>query len=50
MEKLEDMRDAYGEVLAELGEEDTRVVVLDADLSHSNKTDIFAGKFPEQIL
>jgi transketolase len=43
--KAEDMRDAYGETLAEIGE-DPRVVVLDADLSHSNKTDIFAKKYP----
>lgn len=49
MERLEDMRDAYGESLAQLGEEDPRVVVLDADLSHSNKTDIFAGKFPSRF-
>lgn len=46
---LEDMRDAYGEVLAEIGEEDPRVVVLDADLYHSNKTDIFAKKFPSRF-
>jgi transketolase len=49
MERLEDMRDAYGEALGELGEEDHRVVVLDADLFHSNKTDIFAGKFPDRF-
>jgi len=48
MVKPEDMRDAYGETLAEIGE-DPRVVVLDADLSHSNKTDIFAKKFPERF-
>ena len=46
--KAEDMRDAYGETLAEIGE-DPRVVVLDADLSHSNKTDLFAKKFPERF-
>jgi transketolase len=44
----EDMRDAYGETLAEIGE-DSRVVVLDADLSHSNKTDIFKMKHPERF-
>jgi len=48
MEKLEDMRDAYGETLAQIGE-DPKVVVLDADLSHSNKTDIFAKRFPERF-
>jgi len=48
MDKLEDMRDAYGESLAEIGE-DRRVVVLDADLSHSNKSDIFAKRFLERF-
>lgn len=48
MEKVEDMRIAYGRALLEIGEEDQRVVVLDADLSHSNSTDIFAKKFPNR--
>lgn len=48
MEILENMQDAYGETLAEIGE-DTRVVVLDADLSVSNRTNIFAGKFPRRF-
>jgi len=48
MEKLEDMQTAYGEALAEIGE-DPRVVVLDADLSPSNKTNIFAKKFPSRF-
>lgn len=48
MEKLEDMQAAYGETLAEIGE-DPRIVVLDADLSHSNRTNIFAGKFSERF-
>ena len=48
MLKAEDMRDSYGETLAEIGE-DPRVVVLDADLSHSNKTDIFAEKYSERF-
>jgi transketolase len=43
-----DMRDAYGEALAEIGV-DPRVVVLDADLSHSNKSDIFGKKYPERF-
>jgi transketolase len=42
-------RDAYGEVLAELGEENADVVVLDADLSGSTKTSIFAKKFPDRF-
>jgi len=42
------MRDAYGETLARIGE-DQHVVVLDADLSHSNKTDIFKAKYPKRF-
>jgi len=42
-------RDAYGEVLAELGAENGDVVVLDADLSGSTKTSSFAKKFPERF-
>ena len=42
-------RDAYGEALAELGETNKDVVVLDADLSGSTKTAIFAKKFPERF-
>jgi len=48
LEKMEDMRDAYGDALAQIGE-DPRVVVLDADLSHFNKTDIFAERYPERF-
>ena len=42
-------RDAYGETLAELGGEDPRIVVLDADLSGSTKTGVFAKKYPERF-
>src|SRR5512138_2684961 len=42
-------RDAYGEVLVELGAENKNVVVLDADLSGSTKTAVFAKKFPERF-
>ncbi len=42
-------RQSYGEVLAELGEENKNVVVLDADLSGATKTSIFAKKFPERF-
>lgn len=44
---MKSTRDAFGEALAELG--DKRIVVLDADLSKSTKTCIFAGKFPERF-
>ena len=42
-------RDAYGEVLLELGEKRADVVVLDADLSGSTKTGKFAKAFPERF-
>lgn len=48
MERLGDMQTAYGETLCEIGG-DSRVVVLDADLFRSNKTDIFAKKFPDRF-
>lgn len=42
-------RDAYGETLAELGAENGDIVALDADLSGSTKTGVFAKKFPERF-
>jgi len=42
-------RDAYGEILAELGATYRDVVVLDADLSGSTKTAVFAKKFPDRF-
>ena len=43
-------REAYGEALAELGEKNPNVVVLDADLSKSTKTVVFKKKFPERFI
>lgn len=43
-------RIAYGEALAELGAKNPNVVVLDADLSGSTKTSVFAKKFPERFI
>lgn len=40
---------AFGETLAELGERDERIVALDADLSKSTMTLLFAQKFPERF-
>ena len=40
------IRAAIGEELAELGKTDDNIVVLDADLSGSTKTSIFANSFP----
>lgn len=42
-------RAAYGDALAQLGEEYTDVVVLDADLSGSTMSKGFATKFPERF-
>lgn len=41
-------RQAYGETLAELGAEYPNLVVLDADLAKSTKTDMFRKKYPER--
>ena len=42
-------RESYGEKLAELGEKNKDIVVLDADLSGATKTSIFAKKFPDRF-
>jgi transketolase len=39
-------RDAYGKALVELGRRVEKIVVLDADLSKSTKTVLFAQEFP----
>ena len=41
-------REAYGNALAEFGS-DNRIVVLDADLSKSTKTETFKKKYPERF-
>ena len=42
-------RQSSGEALLELGKENKKVVVLDADLSGATKTGIFAKEFPERF-
>ena len=42
-------RNAYGEALIELGKKYKNLVVLDADLSKSTKTIMFAKKFPKRF-
>lgn len=42
-------REAYGKALVELGKTNSDVVVLDADLSKSTKTALFAKEFPERF-
>jgi len=41
-------RASYAETILEIGEKDPRVVVLDADVSKSIRTNKFAEKFPER--
>lgn len=42
-------RDIYGETLVKLGALDKNIVVLDADLSGSTRTNLFAKKFPDRF-
>jgi transketolase len=42
-------RNAYGETLIELGKKYKNLVVLDADLSKSTKTIMFAKKYPDRF-
>lgn len=42
------IREVYGTVLAELGDTNEKIVVLDADLSGSTKSGIFAKAHPER--
>lgn len=42
-------RQSYGEALKDLGKENSRVVVLDADLAGATKSDIFKKEFPERF-
>lgn len=42
-------RDAYGQVLVELGKGDPRIVAVDADLSKSTKSGLFGKAFPDRF-
>lgn len=42
-------RESYGNALAEYGA-DERIIVLDADLSKSTKTEVFKKKYPERFI
>jgi transketolase len=42
-------RDIYGQTLVELGRLNKDIVVLDADLSSSTRTSLFAKEFPERF-
>lgn len=43
------VREVYGKTLVELGRENPDIVVLDADLSRSTMTQLFAREFPERF-
>ena len=49
LENKKATRQSYGEALAELGEKNKNIVVLDADLAEATKTGIFAKKFPNRF-
>ncbi|HPT41516.1 MAG TPA: transketolase family protein [Candidatus Gastranaerophilaceae bacterium] len=48
-EKTKSIRSAYGKALAQAGKENENIVVLDADLSSSTQTSIFAKEFPQRF-
>ena len=48
--KMKPTRDGYGEGLLELGKTNPEVLVLDADLSKSTRTDWFQKEYPERFL
>ena len=50
LEKKIATRESYGKALVELGRENDKIVVLDADLSAATKTNMFAKEFPERFL
>jgi len=43
-------RDAYGKALVEIGKENNDVIVLDADLSKSTKTEMFQKAYPDRFI
>lgn len=47
--KTNSIRKAFGKTLAEIGEFNEKIVVMDSDLSCSTQTKIFADKFPERF-
>ena len=54
MKKMKNMktsytREGYGEEIVELGKENPKIVVLEADISSSTKTCYFAKKFPNRF-
>ncbi len=48
IQKPKATRQAFGEMLAELGS-NTKIIVMDADLAKSTKSEIFAKKYPDRF-
>ncbi|MFA4842443.1 MAG: transketolase family protein, partial [Candidatus Omnitrophota bacterium] len=49
MDEMLYQRDIYGQTLVELGKGNKDIVVLDADLSSSTRTSVFAKEFPARF-
>jgi len=49
MAELLYQRDVYGKTLVELGKTNPNIVVMDADLSSSTRTGLFAKEFPQRF-
>ena len=49
MADVKETRDGYGDALLQLGAEEPRIAVVDADLFHSTRTDRFAEEFPDRF-
>jgi transketolase len=49
MAEVKGTRDGYGQALLELGAEEPRLVVVDADLFHSTRADKFAEAYPNRF-
>ncbi len=47
---IKPIRDGYGNALLTLGKKNSEIVVLDADLSTSTRTNWFAEKYPERFI
>lgn len=45
-----DVAKAFGEALVELGEKNPRVVIVEADLADSCRSDLFRDRFPERTI
>lgn len=50
MTEMKPMRDGYGEALLELGKSNAKIIVLDADVAKSTRTDWFAASFPDKFI